>query len=72
MEVKKIVLCKHCLDDGFLAKVDGKEVSLCLECFRELTKGVLPVVTDSKPGCVSQTEDAGPWSQNAVRAMEGD
>jgi len=51
----------------------------CGECHAEIAHGVLPKVTDGKPGGVPSVADRGadegadsPWRENAVRALEDD
>jgi hypothetical protein len=72
-----VVLCGFCGDpvhrrrDGNFARARGRFA--CRECYRELTKGILPRVTDSllSGGRGTPEDDGGPWQQNAVRDMEG-
>jgi hypothetical protein len=45
-------------------------VDECAECHAELAHGVIPLVTDSAPGVSTREDEAGPWCENAVRALE--
>lgn len=73
--------CWYCGDSGLARTVNatpqGPGVKLvtifaCQDCYLEKTKGVIPMVTDSREGCGSGIGDPSPSVENAVRNLEGD
>lgn len=65
----KSPICFYCEDK---ATVTVNLTYLCKECYRELYKGVLPMVTDSKGSKGGGASEPSPWGENAVRHLEGD
>lgn len=47
----------------------------CTECFAELSGGIIPPDSNLLRKAASRygpLDDAGPWQENAIRALEGD
>lgn len=62
--------CRSCGDTARRVKMpSGERQILCLECFAEKTRGLLPRVTDSR-GSRPALLDPSPSGENAIRCME--
>lgn len=62
-------ICFHCEDK---ATVTVDLMYLCKECYQELYKGILPMVTDSKASIGGKVSESSPSGENAVRHLEGE
>lgn len=62
-------ICFHCEDK---ATVTVDLMYLCKQCYQELYKGILPMVTDSKGSKAGKANEPNPWGENAVRHLEGE
>ncbi len=66
--------CRHCGDpvpvEVRCPTCDTYLVRQCSECHAETAHGVIPPLATRPPGLPSPQEDAGPWQENAIRALE--
>lgn len=68
--------CHYCLEDSRTRFRSYHYWPVCLDCWNELHKGIIPMVTRSRGngrfGWKNLVEEPSPSQENAIRIMEGD